>query len=61
MLMEISDDIKPITVSDLYNVNVVGQVCQRGCPVHEYFHSDYTLILCVLLLYKTLCQIAMYV
>ena len=44
MLIELSDDIKPITVSDLYNLNVVGQVCQRGCPVHEYFDSNYSLI-----------------
>ena len=43
MLIEISEDIKPIVVSDPYNLNVVGQVCQRGCPVHEYFYSNYSL------------------
>ena len=40
ILNEISDDIKPFALGDPYQLNVVGQVCQRGCPVHEYIHCD---------------------
>ena len=55
MLMEISDDIKPIVCSDPYKLNVVGQVCQRGCPVHEYFHSKLFPKFSVCYYYKTFC------
>ena len=55
ILMEISDDIKPIVCSDPYKLNVVGQVCQRGCPVHEYFHSKLFPKFSVCYYYKTFC------